>query len=94
MQTASTLISKLMTGNSVVEILEAVRYFKVVQSFQLSGAGEGLRRMLLLFDSKDTLVKEAVNEAFVSLFIMPDEPDSSKKSLFVRIVNYYSQIMY
>lgn len=70
-------------GNSMVEVLEAVEYFKVMQSFQLSGAEEGMRNMLLLIESKEASVKEAVNEAFKSLFLMPDEPDDSKKYLFV-----------
>ena len=78
-----------MTSNSVVEVLEAVEYFKVVQSFQLSGAEEGMRSMLLLIDSKETSIKEAVNEAFKSLFLMPDETDDSKRCLYVSISSIY-----
>lgn len=69
MRIAATIISDLMMTRSVAEVLEAIEFFKCAYAFALTGAEIGLRNMLLLVNSKEAGIKEAVLNAYKTIYL-------------------------
>lgn len=66
---AAECISELMMGNSVMEVLEAIEFFKKAQQFNLGSADIGIKNMLLLINSKEPGLSEAVVNAYKVLYL-------------------------
>lgn len=83
MRLATSIISKLMMGKSIVETIEAIEFFKTAHYFNLTGADEGMRNMLLLTDSKEIAIKEAAINAFKILYLNTKQTD--KREINIRV---------
>lgn len=87
MRTAISVINEIMMSRSTVEVLEAIEFFRVSRAFDLSGAEEGLRSMLLLINSKETGVKEAVVNAYKMIYLNTEHVDKYEAAVAVRDVH-------
>lgn len=84
MRTATSVIGEIMMNRSTIEVLEAIEFFKVSRAFHLSGAEEGLRNMLLLINSKESGIKDAVVNAYKIMYLQTEHADQYEAAIVVR----------
>ena len=69
---ACQTISQLLGSRSNSDVIEAVSFFVIAMSFNVTDAIVGVRKMLTLMYSKDADVREAVMHAYTALYFTPD----------------------
>ncbi|XP_059576393.1 condensin complex subunit 1 isoform X3 [Alligator mississippiensis] len=68
---ATSMVSRMMYGNSVSVVQEAIEFFVTVSQFGVPQAVLGVRRMLPLIWSKELSIREAVLSAYRRLYLSP-----------------------
>ncbi len=94
MRTAASIMNKLMMGKTPAEIIEAIEFFKTASKFNLTGAEEGVRNMLLLTNSKEPTIKEAVINAFKTLYLQSEGSDKQGMASAVSNVTLFKHHVY
>ncbi|XP_065218863.1 condensin complex subunit 1 [Planococcus citri] len=91
MSKATKILGELMMTRSSAEVFEAIEFFKVAHQFELAGADEGVRNMLLLINSKEVGFKDAVKNTFKALYL--DYEDESKHNAALKAVEKLTSLL-
>lgn len=71
-------VSRLLGSKVNTDILESIQFFVMAHRFKIENAVEGIKSMLVLIWSKEAATKEAVIDAYKTLYITP--PSSLEKA--------------
>ena len=86
------VVCQLLCSKQTSDILEAIEFFVTAFEFEVSGAINGVKRMLSLVWSSEADVKKAVVDAYKRLYMNLEVDSSSKKKAIGVVTNLTSLI--
>ncbi|XP_035829509.1 condensin complex subunit 1, partial [Aplysia californica] len=85
------VICQLLGSKNSSDVLEAVQFFVTAVQFGVSAAQVGVRRMLVLVWSQEQTVREAVVEAYRTLYLQPKE--KNQRNVAVSVVKNLTALL-
>jgi condensin complex subunit 1 len=81
-------VCDLLGSKNASDVIETIQFFIMAHNFSIEKARDGVRKMLLLVWSKEANIKQAVCDAFVTLYLSPPKSlDSAKRRCLYIVKN-------